>query len=116
MNFTLTGPSTDTYGDQATLSQIELFLVVTRNYMESVDWVERYFFFGAMYDLVGCFSLLSHLDTNVLVPPRESVCHRLICSKVSTRLIRYLILLMLVTIPVRSVLWACSTRIRAGVV
>ena len=58
MNFTLVDPATETYGNQATLSQIELFMDVTRNYMESVDWVERYFFFGAMYEMVSPFSLI----------------------------------------------------------
>jgi len=54
MNFTAIDPITTTYGNQATLIQIELFMDITRNYMESVDWVERYFFFGAMYDMVSC--------------------------------------------------------------
>lgn len=53
MNFTTVDPSTTTYGSQATLIQIELFMDVTRSFMDSVDWVERYFYFGAMYEMVS---------------------------------------------------------------
>lgn len=37
---------------QATLDQIQVFLDVTRTYMEGVDWVEKYSFFGTLYDMV----------------------------------------------------------------
>lgn len=33
---------------QATFTDIQIFMDVTRSFMESVDWVERYFWFGAM--------------------------------------------------------------------
>ena len=37
---------------------------VTRLFMESVDWVERYFWFGAMYDMAsGPFSTTSNPKT-----------------------------------------------------
>ena len=51
MDFTMTDSG---LAPQATLDQIQIFLDVTRTYMESVDWVEKYFFFGAMYDMVCC--------------------------------------------------------------
>jgi hypothetical protein len=46
----------------ATLMQIQLFMDVTRSFMESVDWVERYFYFGAMYDMRGVNPLNSMFD------------------------------------------------------
>ena len=42
---------------QATLDQIQIFLDVTWTNMESVDWVEKYLFFGSMYDRVCCLRL-----------------------------------------------------------
>ena len=53
MNFTAVDPYNVTYGSQASLMQIEIFMDVTRSFMDSVDWVERYFYFGAMYDMQG---------------------------------------------------------------
>jgi hypothetical protein len=52
-NFTQVDPDNMTNSTQASLPQIQLFMDVTRSYMESVDWVERYFWFGAMYDMVS---------------------------------------------------------------
>jgi hypothetical protein len=37
---------------QATYTDIQIFMDVTRSFMESVAWVERYFWFGAMYEMV----------------------------------------------------------------
>ncbi|ORY35558.1 hypothetical protein BCR39DRAFT_592001 [Naematelia encephala] len=42
---------------QATLEEIETFMDVTTSYMQSVDWVERDFWFGAMYDMQGVNNL-----------------------------------------------------------
>lgn len=38
---------------QANYTDIQIFMDVTRSFMESMDWVERYFWFGAMYEMVG---------------------------------------------------------------
>ena len=38
---------------QANYTDIQIFMDVTRSFMESVAWVERYFWFGAMYEMVG---------------------------------------------------------------
>ncbi|GFZ49514.1 hypothetical protein JCM24511_07634 [Saitozyma sp. JCM 24511] len=46
-NFTGTGAT------QATLSQINQFMDVVVAWMETVEYVERYFWFGAMYDMQG---------------------------------------------------------------
>ena len=54
MNFTDTNSTS--LINQASFLQIQLFMDVTRSYMESVDWVERYFYFGAMYEMVRRFS------------------------------------------------------------
>jgi hypothetical protein len=43
---------TNANATQATLTQIEQFMDVTTSWMESVDYVERYFWFGAMYEMV----------------------------------------------------------------
>ena len=55
MNFSGTGMghNTTSYVQQASMSQIEVFMDVTSAYMDSVDWVERYYYFGAMYDMVS---------------------------------------------------------------
>lgn len=37
---------------QANYTDIQIFMDVTRSFMESVDWVEKYFWFGAMYEMV----------------------------------------------------------------
>jgi hypothetical protein len=34
---------------QASYTDIQIFMDVTRSFMESVDWVIRYMYFGAMY-------------------------------------------------------------------
>lgn len=46
-NFTGTGAT------QATLSQINQFMDIVVAWMETVEYVERYFWFGAMYDMVS---------------------------------------------------------------
>lgn len=38
---------------QATLSQINEFMDVVVAWMDTVEYVERYFWFGAMYDMVS---------------------------------------------------------------
>jgi len=37
---------------QASYTDIQIFMDVTRSFMESVAWIERYFWFGAMYEMV----------------------------------------------------------------
>lgn len=37
---------------QASYVDIQIFMDVTHAFMESVDWVQRYFWFGAMYEMV----------------------------------------------------------------
>jgi hypothetical protein len=37
---------------QANYTDIQIFMDVTRSFMESMDWVIRYFWFGAMYQMV----------------------------------------------------------------
>lgn len=43
--------TTGTVG-QATYVEIQRFMDVVTSYMKSVSWVERWFWFGAMYDMV----------------------------------------------------------------
>lgn len=38
---------------QANYTDIQIFMDVTRSFMESMDWVERYFWFGAMYEMAS---------------------------------------------------------------
>jgi hypothetical protein len=58
MNFTPT--ASGGYGAQATLPEIESFMTITTNYMKSQDWLERFFFFGAMYEMVSYAALPFH--------------------------------------------------------
>ncbi|KAL7422801.1 hypothetical protein Q5752_002097 [Cryptotrichosporon argae] len=52
-NFTTVNSSTTAYGAQATYSEIVDIMNATMAYMDAQDWVERYFWFGAMYDMQG---------------------------------------------------------------
>jgi hypothetical protein len=38
---------------QASYVDIQIFMDVTRSFMESVSWIERYFWFGAMYEMAS---------------------------------------------------------------
>ena len=71
-NFTFANSSTVDPNSQATLPEIEIFMDVSRDYMESYDWIERYFWFGAMYDMVSgtshTFKLLSLASQQGLNP------------------------------------------------
>ncbi|ODN78071.1 hypothetical protein L198_08022 [Cryptococcus wingfieldii CBS 7118] len=50
-NFSVYNSTTGLYDDQATYIEIQRFMDVTTAYMKSVSWVERWFWFGAMYDM-----------------------------------------------------------------
>lgn len=59
-NFTLTDGPNVTWGSQATQPEIDIFMDVTTSWMEGLDYVERYFWFGAMYDMVNALAGKSH--------------------------------------------------------
>lgn len=67
-NFSYVPSGFNTETIQADYSDIQIFMDVTRSFMESVDWVERYFWFGAMYEMVS--SLLS-----LSLTPSTDHCH-----------------------------------------
>lgn len=52
-NFSVYNMTTGTYVGQATYVEIQRFMDVVTSYMKSVSWVERWFWFGAMYDMQG---------------------------------------------------------------
>ncbi|WVO13466.1 hypothetical protein L204_101083 [Cryptococcus depauperatus] len=56
-NFSVFNATTGSYDSQATFVEIQRFMDVTTAYMKSVDWVERWFWFGAMYDMQGVNTL-----------------------------------------------------------
>ncbi|OWZ31021.1 hypothetical protein C347_03779 [Cryptococcus neoformans AD2-60a] len=56
-NFSVYNTTTDTYDGQATYVEIQRFMDVATSYMKSVSWVERWFWFGAMYDMQGVNAL-----------------------------------------------------------
>ncbi|WVQ68045.1 uncharacterized protein L199_006251 [Kwoniella botswanensis] len=52
-NFSVFNPATNEYDGQATYVEVQTFMDITTAYMKSVDWVERWFWFGAMYEMQG---------------------------------------------------------------
>ncbi|WWC71548.1 uncharacterized protein I206_105506 [Kwoniella pini CBS 10737] len=52
-NFSVYNSETGQYDGQATYIEVQRFMDITTAYMKSVDWVERWFWFGAMYDMQG---------------------------------------------------------------
>lgn len=51
-NFTFSSAGT-LIGEQPSYPQIQRFMDVTNLWMDGVDYVERYFWFGAMYEMVS---------------------------------------------------------------
>ncbi|WVR00018.1 hypothetical protein IAU59_007160 [Kwoniella sp. CBS 9459] len=56
-NFSVYNPSTNSYDSQATYVEVQRFMDITTAWMRSVDWVERWFWFGAMYEMQGVSDL-----------------------------------------------------------
>ena len=52
-NFDYHDNTTTAEASQASLPEIVDFMNVTLAFMERTEWVERYSWFGDMYDLVG---------------------------------------------------------------
>nr|XP_018261506.1 uncharacterized protein I303_05944 [Kwoniella dejecticola CBS 10117]OBR83664.1 hypothetical protein I303_05944 [Kwoniella dejecticola CBS 10117] len=52
-NFSVYNSQTGQYDGQATYIEVQRFMDITTAYMKSVDWVERWFWFGAMYEMQG---------------------------------------------------------------
>ncbi|WWC90688.1 uncharacterized protein L201_005625 [Kwoniella dendrophila CBS 6074] len=52
-NFSVYNSKTGEYDGQATYIEVQRFMDITTAYMKSVNWVERWFWFGAMYEMQG---------------------------------------------------------------